>query len=265
MRFLKIFKYCFLLAGMLLLSNRVTAQKKEINGLVINAVSKDTLVAAIVFNLNSVDGTVTDEKGMFSLPVAVNDTLMFDFLGYQTIKIKVTGDLLKVDGLTVELYEKPEELDSVTLKNHGLVGVLEIDIKQVPMDRFNRIHIRGLKQTYEVGQPQPRSYTPLLAAFVNPIDFVYHKFAKRPKLKRKLKKLKQADKNRKMLAKKYNRTLIMEYLGMTADELEDLLERCDFSTYFIKTASDLQVVDAVLSCHEKYKAVKDSDIESNLN
>lgn len=159
MRFLKIFKYCFLLAGMLLLSNRVTAQKKEINGLVINAVSKDTLVAAIVFNLNSVDGTVTDEKGMFSLPVAVNDTLMFDFLGYQTIKIKVTGDLLKVDGLTVELYEKPEELDSVTLKNHGLVGVLEIDIKQVPMDRFNRIHIRGLKQTYEVGQLQPRSYT----------------------------------------------------------------------------------------------------------
>ena len=94
---------------------------------------------------------------------------------------------------------------------------------------------------------------------MNPLDFIYHTFARKPRIKRKLKKLKEQDYNRKMLEKKYNRALIMEYLNIDSKELDDLLKRCDFSTYFIKTASDLQVIDAVLSCHEKYKALKDGN------
>ena len=124
-----------------------------VSGVVLDAKTKDTLVGAVVFNLNTVRGAVTDAKGSFEIPVTVSDTLMIEYLGYQKIKLKVTGDLLKVDGVNIEIYEKTQQIDPVTVKSHNLVGVLEIDLKQVPVDRYNRIHIRGLKQTYEVGAP----------------------------------------------------------------------------------------------------------------
>lgn len=238
--------------------------RTKFKGLIFDAVSKDSLIGASVFNLNNVQGTLTDEKGKFEIPVRPNDTLMIAYLGYQTIKLRVTNDLLSVSEVTISLYEKTEQMKAVTVKSHRLIGVLEIDVKQVPVDRYNRIHIRGLRQTYEVGKIEPKSSTSLLAALTNPIDFVYQKFSRRPKLKRKLKKIKERDNLAKILAKKYDRELIMEYLQLDSKQLEDLLESCNLSDFFIKKASDLQVVDAILNCHENYRAVKDSNIEIHL-
>jgi len=49
---------------------------------------------------------------------------------------------------------------------------------------------------------------------------------------------------------------LMEYLGMTAEELNELLNECNYSDYFIKSASDLQLIEAVLLCYENHKAIK---------
>jgi hypothetical protein len=59
-----------------------------------------------------------------------------------------------------------------------------------------------------------------------------------------------------MLEAKFNRELLMEYLGMTAVELNELLNECNYSDYFIKSASDLQLIEAVLLCYENHKAIK---------
>ena len=260
---LKFFFLCFLLFTVSVFSQEDRATQK-FKGLIFDGVSKDSLMGASVFNLNTVQGTLTDERGRFEVPVRANDTLMIAYLGYRTIKLRITKDLLSVDEVTISIYEKTEQMKAVTVKSHRLVGVLEIDVKQVPVDRYNRIHIRGLRQTYEVGKIATKSYTSLMAALTNPIDFVYQKFARKPRVKRKLKKIKEKDGLSKMLAEKYDRELIMEYLQLNEKQLEDLLKRCNFSDYFIQKASDLQVIDAILDCHENYRSVKDADIESNL-
>ncbi|MCM2301263.1 MAG: carboxypeptidase-like regulatory domain-containing protein, partial [Flavobacteriaceae bacterium] len=36
----------------------------------------------------------------------------------------------------------------------------------------------------------------------------------------------------------------------------ELLNNCNYSEYFIKKASDLQIIEALLECYENYKAVK---------
>ena len=64
------------------------------------------------------------------------------------------------------------------------------------------------------------------------------------------------DELREQLEAKFNRELMMEYLEMDSTELTELLNECNYSDYFIKQASDLQLIEAVLLCYENYKAIK---------
>lgn len=226
-----------------------------LRGQVIDNSKKQPLVGAHLFNLNSVIGTISNDNGMFELATAVNDTIYVSYLGYQSIKLKITNDLLKGNELVIELYERTEQMDEIVVNSHKLIGVLEIDAKNVPKDKYSRIHINGVPQTYEVGTRQQKEFNSPVDAIFRPIDYVYNMFGKSPNQLKKLKKLKDDDKLRNMLDTS-NRELLMEYLGMTAEELNELLNECNYSDYFIKSASDLQLIEAVLLCYENHKAIK---------
>ncbi len=238
-----------------------TEDEINLKGQILDGVSKEPLGGSHILNLNSVRGTTTDFDGKFSIPNSVNDTIMISYIGYQSIKLRITNDLLKGNELSITLHEKTDEISEVTVKTHNLIGVLEVDIKQVPKDKFTRIHINGLPQTYEVGKPAEKSYTSVSAAIFHPVDFLYNKFGKKPKSLQKIKKLKEEDELREILGQKYDREVMLEYLEMNEKQLKELLEDCNYSEYFIRTASDLQVVEAILDCHENYKALKKGSLE----
>jgi len=185
------------------------SQNSKLKGQVIHSKDKKPLSAAHILNLNSVVGTITDDKGLFELTAKANDTVLVSFLGFESIKLKVTNDLLKGNELMIALNEKPEEIKEVVIKSTQLIGVLEVDIKQVPQDRFTRIHISGLPQTYEVGKPKKSSST-VLGKILNPVGAVYNHFGKKPKQLKKLQKLKKEDDLRKMLAGKFDREVMMD-------------------------------------------------------
>jgi hypothetical protein len=252
----------------LLISLSAFSQKDSIHstilkGQIIHAENKRVLSAAHVLNLNAVVGTITDDKGFFELPTKTNDTILVSYLGFSSIKLKITNDLLKGNELEIALYEKPEEIKEIIIKSTQLIGVLEVDVKLVPKDKFTRIHINGLPQTYEVGKPQNKNYSSPIAALFQPVDFLYSLFGKKPRQLKKLQKLKNEDNLRKMLAGNFDREVIMEYLEMDRQELTDLLTDCSYSEYFIKKASDLQMIEAVLDCYENHKALKKGKIERN--
>ncbi|WP_299620750.1 carboxypeptidase-like regulatory domain-containing protein [uncultured Tenacibaculum sp.] len=235
------------------------SQEKKLKGQVIHSVTKKPLSASHILNLNTVIGTITNEDGLFEITAKANDTVLVSYLGFESIKLKVTNDLLKGNELEIALNEKPEEVKEVVIKSTKLIGVLEVDIKQVPKDRFTRIHLNGLPQTYEVGRPQKISSP--IAKLLNPVDLVYNLFGKKPRQLKKLQKLKKEDDLRKMLAGKFDREVMMEYLEMDKQQLSKLLTDCNYSEYFIKKASDLQLIEAVLNCYENYKAIKKGKIE----
>jgi hypothetical protein len=245
----------------------ITAQNQEeknnlLKGQVVDSKSKKPLSAAHILNLNTVVGTITNENGFFKMKAVANDTVLVSFLGYSSIKLKVTHDLLKGNEVEIALSEKPEDIKEIVIKSTKLIGVLEVDVKQVPKDKFTRIHIKGLPQTYEVGRPEKTSNS-LLGKILNPVDLVYNLFGKKPKNLKKLQKLKKEEDLRKMLAGKFDREVMMEYLEMDKNELNTLLSDCDYSEYFIKKASDLQIIEAVLNCYENNKALKKGKIERN--
>jgi hypothetical protein len=239
-------------------------QVRYLKGRIVSINDGKPLLSAHVVNMNSVDGTITDFDGKFEIPAQVNDTIFISYIGYQSIKLKITNDLLKGNELEIAIHEKVVNIDEVTVKSHKLIGVLVVDAKNVPDDSYSRIHINGLPQAYEIGRSYNRNYSSGLAAVFNPVDFWYNKFGKKPKELNKLRKLKQGDQMRSMMEQKYSREIMMDYLDMSRKELNDLLTECNYSNRFINKASDLQIIEAVLECYENYRALQKGQVKKDI-
>lgn len=239
-------------------------QVRYLTGRIVSINDGKPLLSAHVVNMNSVDGTITDFDGKFEIPAQVNDTIFISYIGYQSIKLKITNDLLKGNELEIAIHEKVVNIDEVTVKSHRLIGVLVVDAKNVPDDSYSRIHINGLPQAYEIGRSYNRNYSSGLAAVFNPVDFWYNKFGKKPKELNKLRKLKQGDQMRSMMEQKYSREIMMDYLDMSRKELNDLLTECNYSNRFINKASDLQIIEAVLECYENYRALQRGQVKKDI-
>ncbi len=245
-----------------------TANKKSdtispLKGRIISIEDKLPLQSAHVINLNSVKGTITNSNGEFEVPAMANDTIFISYIGYQSIKLKITNDLLKGNELEIAIHEKVVNIDEVTVKSHNLIGVLVIDAKNVPEDSYSRIHINGLPQAYEVGSSN-RQYSSTMSAIFNPVDFWYKKLGKKPKEMERLKKLKEGDQMRNIMEQKYSREIMMDYLDMSKKELNDLLTECNYSGRFINKASDLQIVEALLECYENYRAIQKGTVKKDI-
>ena len=131
----------------------ITEQRTDIRSLrgrIISIVDKEPLQSAHIVNLNSVEGTITNSNGQFEIPAVVNDTIFISYIGFQSIKLKVTNDLLKGNELEIAIHEKVVNIQEITVKSHKLIGVLVVDAKNVPEDSYSRIHINGLPQAYEI-------------------------------------------------------------------------------------------------------------------
>ncbi len=236
----------------------------SLKGKIISINDKKPLQSAHIINLNSVKGTITNSQGQFEIPASVNDTIFISYIGFQSIKLKITNDLLKGNELEIAIHEKVVNIDEVTIKSHKLIGVLVVDAKNVPENSYSRIHINGLPQAYEVGRSYGSSYNSGLGAIFNPVDFWYKKFGKKPKELDRLRKLKEGDQMRNMMEQKYSREIMMDYLDMSRKELNDLLTECNYSGRFINKASDLQIIEAVLECYENYRAIQKGTVKKDI-
>ena len=68
--------------------------------------------------------------------------------------------------------------------------------------------------------------------------------------------MKKDDTVRNLLESKFDRETIAVLLGIDKNEIPEILQRCNYSESFIKTANDLQIMDAISGCYEEYKVLK---------
>lgn len=234
-------------------------QDNLVSGQVLNAADDSILENVNIININTVKGAITDKEGNFSILAAVNDTLMFSYLGFKSLQVRVTNDWKKYDNVKVKMTEIGIALEEIVVKEVELTGYLEIDAKNVPVYKNVRYSISGLSEGYEGGQNQPTAINKVLNAVLNPADFLYKAFGKKPQQMRKLRKVKEDDNLRTLLVSKYDRETLSALLQLTKEDIEEVLRRCDYSEAFVKTANDLQILDAVSSCYEEYKVLHQRD------
>ena len=229
----------------------------KVKGTITSTSTEGPLSEVNIVNINQVKGVATDDNGEFEISAKANDTLHLSYIGYKSIKVRVTNDWLKFGNTEIAMTELALALEEVTVKQLELTGYLEVDMKQVPIQSDNRYRISGLYgQAYEAGKPNIA--TKVLGAIFNPADFLYNMFGKKPNEMHKLKKMKEDDEIRNTLAKRFDREMLLVLLQVNKFDLDEIVNQCNYSKDFINTANDLQILDAISECFEEYKVIKRS-------
>lgn len=249
-------KHLLLLVSLFLFISVSQAQDAtSVKGIVISSSTNEVLDRVNIVNLNQVIGTSTNDEGKFEIRANANDTLHFSYLGYKSIKVRVTNDWLKFGETQIQMTELALALEEVVVNQLKLTGFLEVDIAQVPIKTNYRYSISGLSNTgYEAGT-NGGAINKVLGAIFNPADFLYNMFGKKPKELRKLKQMKQDDEIRNLLASRFDREMIMVLLQVDRADLDEIVSQCNYSLDFIRTANDLQILDAINECYEEYKVL----------
>jgi hypothetical protein len=237
-----------------------TAQAPQPTTVSGSIVSDNTLLpisGANIININKVKGAVTDTRGNFSIEASVNDTIHISYLGYASVKVRVTNDWIKnTSPVKITMTEKAYTLEEVVINSYNLTGYLVVDAKLAPVQKpAFRYNISSLGIGYESAGGTTASVNRVLSSVFNPADLLNNTFGKKGKEMRRLREMKKDDAVRNALSSKFDRETLSAMLGVTKEEITDILERCNYSSEFINTANDLQIMDAISGCYEEYKAV----------
>ena len=135
-------KFLFFIVVFGFYSNMIFSQ--NLTAFVENSSDNKPIPSVHVINLSQVVGVITDVKGKFEIPAKLNDTLYLSYLGFKSIKVRVTNDLLKFENSKIQLTELAYALEEVIVKPYELTGYLEIDAKNVPVSQSYRYSIPGL-------------------------------------------------------------------------------------------------------------------------
>lgn len=227
-----------------------------VKGTIINDNNLLPIWNANVVNTNKVRGAISDSKGNFEINADVNDILLISCLGFQSIEIKVTNDWIKSQNTRIKLTEKAYALEEIVIPPYTLTGYLEVDAKLIPERENYWYSIAGLTKRYESGESSPNAFNRVMGSLFNPADALYNFFGKRPKELKKLREIRNDENLRNILQNKYDRQAIYLMFGINEKELLEILERCNYSEAFTKSANDLQVLDAINGCYEEYKILK---------
>lgn len=230
------------------------SEPTRVKGTIISTTTNGPLSEVNIVNINQVVGTSTNDDGEFEIRANANDTLHLSYLGYKSIKVRVTNDWIKFGNTKIEMTELALALEEVTVNQLRLTGYLKVDMAQIPIRSNERYRISGLPgQGYEARRPNVASK--VLGAIFNPADFLYNMFGKKPNEMKKLRKMKEDDEIRNTLAKRYDREMLMVLLQVNKFDLDEIVNQCNYSKDFINTANDLQILDAISQCYEEYKVI----------
>ena len=237
----------------IIFSQLVLGQEKVI-GVIENDADSKPISNVHVINLNSVIGTISNNDGVFEINASVNDTLFFSYLGFKSIKVRVTNDLIKIKNSKIKLTELAYALEEIIVTPYKLTGYLEIDAKNVPISKSYRYNIPGLpSKGYEAGSRNPGALSKVFGAIFNPVDFLYNLFGKKPKQLKKLQLIKDDFRIRELLSSKFDRETLVELLQIEKFDIDEILRNCSYSESFIVNANDLQILEAISQCYEEFK------------
>ena len=210
-----------------------------------------------ILNLTQVIGTITDQKGNFVIPAKTNDTLYFSYLGYKPLKIAVTNDMIKFGNANFKMTELAFALEEIIVRPYQLTGYLDIDVRNAPINTARRYSISGLpNRGYEAGSRNPNSISKSIENLFNPADLLNNIFGKNQIQMRKLKKMREDDEIKNILASKFDRQVLMQLLGLKRIDINDILRNCNYSDAFIKEANDLQILEGISKCYEEFRVLQ---------
>lgn len=230
------------------------AQQSVFSGSVFSVQTKQPMSDVNILNINQVKGVISDSKGNFSIVASVNDTLYLSFLGYKSMKVVVTKDMLRIPGTRIGMTEQAYALEEVVVMPYQLTGYLSVDVKNLPINNGFQYSISGLEMGYE-GRVGKESINRIITSVMDPVGLLYSTFSAKSKQLKQLRKWRQDESFREILSRQTNREMLLGLLGMRKEELDKIIQECNYSSEFISSASDLQILEALENCFEEHNVL----------
>lgn len=260
-------KLKLLLGPLLFKAITVSAQYTEISGYILTLKNVE---GVHVINKTAQKFTITDKKGKFKIPVKLNDTISFSSIQYELKQVKITRDILEKAFINVELQDKLNTLDAVTI-GKVLSGNLRDDIGKVegkaPINFYN-LGIPGYKgkkptqserRLAEAGEFKPKMLLGLLTGSV-PLNPILNGISGRTKM---LKARVQHEKQ-EVLIRKIRENLseiLFQIMPLEEEYRVDFFYFCEMDENFYEIcndAPDLQILEFLKQKLIAYKANQES-------
>ncbi len=102
-----------------------TIARIEVKGYILT--DESDVEGITIFNSSSKIGTISNEKGEFSIAIALNDVVEISALQFEPVSIKITDEIIKLKILKVYLTEQLYKLEAIVI-SAGLSGNILLDI-----------------------------------------------------------------------------------------------------------------------------------------
>ena len=113
--------------------NLISAQSDIVKGIIINSKNNQPLENVNIVNINQVTGTASNSSGQFEIQAYANDTLYLSYIGFKSIKVKVTNDWINLDIETmIELTEMALALETIAAflkSNLFILSCLDLEVE----------------------------------------------------------------------------------------------------------------------------------------
>nr|WP_113787184.1 carboxypeptidase-like regulatory domain-containing protein [Tenacibaculum sp. E3R01]RBW56570.1 hypothetical protein DS884_13985 [Tenacibaculum sp. E3R01] len=215
-------------------------ERKYMHGKIYNKLGN--LANVHVINLNTKHGTYTNDSGNFKIPVNLNDSLRFSFVGYETKLLKVTEKHLGIQNNNFVLKKITYTLDEVNLKKNNLLGFLSADSKLIKKEKV--INAETLKLPFagsRILTPAERRLqtaqggsTPYMLGLLGgsvSLDLIINSISGRIKKLKKLKVIEEREKKISFIKDIHERYIIND-LGIGKDNLYRFIYFCENDSKF---------------------------------
>jgi hypothetical protein len=108
-------------------------KNKIISGKILDSIG--IVKNANIINLQTRQGTFSNDNGLFRIFVSEGDTISLSSIQHISKKIVITKKIIKKRKITILLKSNIYTLDEIELKRHDLSGRLGIDTKTIPTNK----------------------------------------------------------------------------------------------------------------------------------
>jgi len=230
---------CMLMVFLSIMFSAYAQQYKQLEGRVF---SKDGDVAGThVMNISTQRGTITKANGYFSIPVGINDTLVFSAVQFKRKVVIINLELLKSKSVNIFLEEGEIKLDEVLVMPYNLTGDLTKDLDGLGIG--SQVSATSLKLPYADVKPPTQSerklysartwdaYFYILAAGTR-LDPLINYFSGRTKMLNQLVAREAANKTIQRTRNFYADSLFANGLGIPKDSIDDFIYYCETDSSF---------------------------------
>jgi hypothetical protein len=188
----------------------------------------------MIINTRTNVGAFSDNEGGFFFKTFQTDTLVISALGYKIKKICLKDSLAKTSySLTItleKLYFIPKVVNIYPIRT---LDQIERDLNKV-----------GVKKGMSVQG---------LDAIQSPITYLYERFSKFGKSKRKVEEWESQDLKRDLLKELFRMYIKYDIIDLNDAEFDAFIKYLNFSDEFIRNSTQLELVLAIKGKYENYK------------